>query len=228
MSHEGKLVTEPRAKLGSRNCQKLRATGRIPACVYGHNEPTVSVSLSEEDVTALVHAGTRVVSVEVEGKSSKALVREVQWDTLGLKIHHVDLLRVDPNQRLTLEVHVELKGTAPGVLSGGVLDHEMRSLTVECPVIAIPDSIIVKVGHLEIGGVIHVREVEAPPNTKILNPPDLVVVQVKKKVEEDLLLAPAAEGAEQPELIRKPKEEEGAEAEAGATPAKGGAAPAKK
>lgn len=228
MSHEGNLVVEPRTQLGSRHSQKLRAAGRIPACVYGHNEPTVSVSVSEEIVTALVHAGTRVVNVEYDGKSSKALVREVQWDTLGLKIQHVDLLRVDPNQRLTLEVHVELKGTAPGVLSGGVLDHEMRSLTVECLAIAIPDSIVIKIGHLEIDGVIHVRDVEAPPDTKILNLPDLVVVQVKKKVEEELLLAPAVEGAEQPELIRKPKEEEGAEAEAGAAPAKAGAAPAKK
>lgn len=228
MSHEGNLVAEPRTKLGSRQSQKLRAAGRIPASVYGHNEPTVSVSVSEEALSNLVHSGTRVVDVELAGKTSKALVREVQWDTLGLKIQHVDLLRVDPNQRLTLEVHVELKGTAPGVLSGGVLDHEMRTLTVECPAIAIPDSIIVKIGHMEIDSVIHVRDIEAPPNTKILNLPDLVVVQVKKKVEEELLLAPAVEGAEQPELIRKPKEEEGAEAEPGAAPAKGGAAPAKK
>jgi large subunit ribosomal protein L25 len=215
MSHEGNLVVERRTKLGSLHCRKLRKAGIIPANVYGHHEPTASVSVSEEVLTPLIHSGTRVVNLEFEGQTSKALVREVQWDTLGQKIRHVDLMRVDPNEKLTLEVHVELKGTAPGVIAGGVLDHEMRTLTVECLAIAIPDNIIIKVGHLEIGGVIHVREVEAPPNTKILNQPDLVVVQVKKKVEEVLLLAPA-EGGELPEIVGRKVKEEAAEE----TPAK--------
>jgi large subunit ribosomal protein L25 len=120
-------------------------------------------------------------------------------------------LRVDPNETLTVEVKVELKGTAPGSLSGGVLDHTLRTLTVECLAIQIPDSIVVKISTLEIGQAMHVRDLEVPPNTKILNNPDAVVVRVAQPGAE-LEVAPsgiAEEGPAQPEIIgRKVAESE--------------------
>src|SRR6185295_17684548 len=99
------------------------------------------------------------------------------------------------NETLTVEVKVELKGTAPGTLGGGVLDHNLRTLTVECLAIQIPDSIVVKISTLEIGHVVHVRDLEVPPNTKILNNPDAVVVRVAQPGAEIDLTA-AGEGAE--------------------------------
>src|SRR5207344_2958199 len=126
-----------------------------------------------DDVTVLVRGGTRVLDVDLDGTIEKAIIREVQWDFLGKQIVHFDLVRIDPNEKLEVEVKVELKGTAPGVLSAaGVLDHTLRTLTIECLAIQIPDAIVVKINTLEVGQAIHVRDLEVPPNTRILNNPE--------------------------------------------------------
>src|SRR6516164_2052582 len=113
------------------------------------------------------------------------------------------LVRVDPNEKLTVEVKVELKGTAPGTLSGGVLDHALRTLTIECLAIEIPDSVLVKISTLEIGQALHVRELEVPPHTRILNNPEAVVVRVAQPVAEIETVAAVVgeEGPAQPEII---------------------------
>jgi large subunit ribosomal protein L25 len=126
-------------------------------------------------------------------------------------------LRVDPNEKLTVEVKVELKGTAPGTLGGGVLDHTLRTLTVECLAIQIPDSIVVKISTLEIGQALHVRDLEVPPNTKIINNPDAVVVRVAQPGAEIEVAAGGVgeEGPAQPEIIGRKVAETEEEGEAG-------------
>lgn len=213
MAVSGKLAVKRRAENGSLQCRKLRRGGFVPGNLFGHKQDAVPLSAQLTDVMSLVRAGTRVLDVEVEGHAEKALFREVQWDYMGREIIHFDLLRIDPNERLTVEVKIELKGTAPGVLGGGVLDHSLRTVEVECLAIQIPDSIQVKISSLEIGQAIHVKELEAPPDTKILNNPETVVVRVAEKVTEaEATPAAVEEGPAQPEVIgRKVAEEEGAE-----------------
>ena len=203
MAITGKLAVKRRTQTGSRQCRRLRDQGLVPGNLYGHKQETVPLTLTAAEVTPLVRAGARVLDVELDGKLEKVLFREIQWDYLGKDVVHVDLLRVDPNETLTVEVKVELKGTAPGSLSGGVLDHTLRTLTVECLAIQIPDSVIVKISSLEIGHALHVRDLEVPPNTRILNNPDAVVVRVAQPGAE-IEVAPAAvgeEGPAQPEII---------------------------
>ena len=209
MAISGKLAAQPRTQMGSRNCKRLRLQGLVPGNLYGHKEAPVALTVSADDVARILKLGTRVLDVELNGKNETALLRDVQWDYLGAEVEHVDLMRVDPNERLTVEVHVELKGIAPGVLAGGVLDHALRTVTIECPVVQIPDNIPVKVTAMEIGHVIHVKELELPPNTRILNNPDIVVVRIAKAVE--MPLVTAAEGGVQPEVIGKKAEDEEAE-----------------
>lgn len=212
----GKLAVKRRSQHGSRECRRLRNEGFVPGNIYGHKQETIALSVPAAELEHLVRGGARVLDVDLDGKVEKVLFREVQWDYLGKEVLHVDLLRVDPNETLTVEVKVELKGTAPGTLSGGVLDHTLRTVTVECLAIQIPDSIVVKISTLEVGQALHVRELEVPPNTKILNNPEAVVVRVAQPgAEIDLTAAVAGEeGPAQPEVIgRKPAEgEEAAEA----------------
>ena len=212
MAVTGKLTVTRRTQHGSRECRRLRDQGLIPGNVYGHKQAAVPLSVPGAELAHLIRAGARVLDIDIEGQVEKVLFREIQWDYLGKELLHVDLLRVDPNEKLTVEVKVELKGTAPGALGGGVLDHTLRTLTVECLAIQIPDSIVVKISTLEIGHAIHVRELEVPPNTKILNNPDAVVVRVAQPGAESDAAAGGEEGPAQPEVIgKKPDGEEGAE-----------------
>ncbi len=184
----------------------------MPGNLYGHKEAPEAVSAKAADVLALMKSGVRVVDVMVGSKSTITVVKEVQWDSMGDFITHVDLLRVDPEELVTVDVHVELKGTAPGVLAGGVLDFGLRSLHCQCPVAAIPDAIIVKAAGLELGTIIHVRDLELPPNVTVMNGPEQIVVQVMKAKEAELT---TSEGPAQPEVIGKKADEKGDEKEAG-------------
>jgi large subunit ribosomal protein L25 len=208
------LVTQPRNSRGTREARRLRKQGLIPAVVYGHGEATVSVALPGEDLAKIIRHGTHIVDLQTDSNVQKALIRDVQWDHLGRDLLHVDFARVGADERVVVTVPIEIRGVAPGIAAGGVLDQPMHSLSVECPVVAIPDHIRVNVGELQLGEAIHVRDLQIPENVKAMADPDAIVVHVTaKQVEEEAApAAPVAAETAEPEVIgRKAAEEEEAE-----------------
>jgi large subunit ribosomal protein L25 len=207
------LTVHKRDGRGTRAAAKLRKTGNIPAVVYGHKEETLSVALSGEEVHTVLRHKVQIVDLKMDGGVQKAQIREVQWDHLGKEVLHVDLKRVSVDERIEISVPVELRGTAPGVTGGGVLDQPIHSLRVECLAVAVPESIRVNISELQQGAAIHVRELNLPPDVKALDDPDAVVVHVTvPQAEPEAGAAPAAEQAE-PEIIGRKAAEGEAEAE---------------
>jgi large subunit ribosomal protein L25 len=206
------LVSKPRQSQGTHAARRLRREGLIPAVVYGHKEKVLSITLARDDLMKALRHGARVVDLQADGKQEKALIREVQYDHLGQEVLHVDFARVSADERITIQVPVELRGTAPGVTAGGLLDQPLHVLEVECLALQVPESIRVNIGELQIEGVIHVKDLKLPEGVKAMADPDAVVVHVKPpQVEAEAPAAPAAETAE-PEVIgRKAAEEEEAE-----------------
>ena len=201
MSKEAKLVVEPRTEMGSANCRRLRKRGLVPGNVYGHNAAAMAVVVSAEVLNPVIKSGSRVVDLEVGGKHDKAVIRDVKWDVFGRYIEHFDLLRVDPNERVTITVPLVLKGTAPGVAGGGLLDQPMHSLVIDCLAYQIPDSIQVRVGALQMGEIIHVRDLALPEGCHPHAQPDAIVVHVVKlQVTEAETAVP---GAAEPEVVGK-------------------------
>jgi large subunit ribosomal protein L25 len=218
MAVEMKLAVAKRSVRGSTACRRLRRAGKIPGVVYGHQIDPLAIEIAWDSLAPVLKAGSRVVDLDVEGDVEKAMFRDIQWDTFGSEVNHIDFLRIDPNDRVEVEVPIVLKGTAPGVLGGGVLDFHLHSVTIECLAIAIPDNIPVKIGELQLEQAIHVRELELPPNTVVKNDPETVVVQVKHIVEvvEPTGEAAAEPGPTEPEIVgRKVKEAEEGEAAEG-------------
>jgi large subunit ribosomal protein L25 len=215
MAVEMKLAVAKRTVMGSTACRRLRRAGRIPGIVYGHQVDPLAIEMTWDALAPVLKAGTRVVDLDVDGTAEKAMFRDIQWDTFGTTVNHIDFLRIDPNDRVEVEVPIVLKGTAPGILAGGILDFHLHSVTIECLAIQIPDNIQVKIADLQIDQAIHVSDLELPPNTIVKNEPETVVVQVKKMVEvEELTGEAAAEpGPTEPEIVgRKVKEAEEGEA----------------
>jgi large subunit ribosomal protein L25 len=210
MAIEMKLAAAKRTQRGSTACRRMRREGRIPGVVYGHQQDPIPFEVTWDSLAPVLKAGTRVVDLDVDGHVEKAMFRDIQWDTFGVAVRHIDLLRIDPNERVEVQVPVVLKGIAAGVLSGGILDHHLHNVTLECLAIQIPDGIPVKIAELQIGQAIHVSELELPANTVVKNDPETVVVQVKQAIETE---EPSAEGVEagpaEPEIVgRKVKETE--------------------
>ena len=201
MSNEAKLVVEPRTEMGSANCRRLLKRGVVPGNVYGHNADAMAVMVSAEVLNPVIKSGSRVVDLEVAGKHDKAVIRDVQWDVFGRYIKHFDLLRVDPNERVTITVPIVLKGTAPGVAGGGLLDQPMHSLVIDCLAYQIPDSIQVRVGTMQMGDIVHVRDLPLPDGSHPHAQPDAIVVHVVKlQVSE---VEAAVPGVAEPEVVGK-------------------------
>jgi large subunit ribosomal protein L25 len=190
----------------------MRKAGQIPAVVYGHKEATVSLTINHDEVFKAIRQGTRLVDLEQGAKSEKALIRDVQWDYLGQDILHVDFARVGADEKIHLEVRVEIRGVAPGIAQGGNLVQPLHSLHVECLVTNIPESIRVSVAELQLNQAIHVKELKLPEGVTVSNDPDAIVVQVSlAKLEAEAPAIPGAESAAEPEIIGRKAEEEGEE-----------------
>ena len=204
------LPVQPREKTGSTESRRLRKQGLVPGNIYGHGEGAVTISAPESSITPMVYSGSRVVDIQLNGGSELAIIRDVQWDTFGQKILHFDLLRVSRDEKVEMEVAIELRGISPGVIAGGILDLHLHSISIVCPAYSIPDHVYVKINNLNIGDAVHVRDLELPPEVEVQQDADEIVVQVTEPsaVEEDEG-AEAVPGAAQPEVIgRKEKEED--------------------
>ena len=208
------LTAQPRAGRGKRAAAQLRKQGLVPAIVYGHKEEPAAVSLPQADLERVLRHHVRVVDLQTNGHTDTALIREVQYDHLGKEVLHVDFERHSKDERIHVEVPIELRGTPTGVGAGVVVDQPMHSLEVECLVIAVPESIRVRIEGLQLGHAIHVKELQMPEGVIALADPDAVVVQLKAALAEPEAAPaePGAAGAAEPEIVgRRVAKEEGEE-----------------
>ena len=210
-SQSVQMTAQSRPELGSRANKRLRDRGLVPGVVYGHKEAVVPVTLPKKELVGHLNHGAHVFDLALDGRSEKVLVKEVQYDHLGIEVIHVDFARVSLDEKVEVTVPLELKGTPKGEAEGGVLQQIVNELHVECLVTDIPSVIVHNVSEMKLDDVLHIKELKLPPGVKALQDEDLVVAQLKTIEEE--AAAPSEEGAAEPEIIgRKPEEGEEAAA----------------
>ena len=193
--------------MGTSSARRLRGQGLVPCNVYGHKQGSKSITVESDSLTGVVRSGARVVDLEVDGRVEKALVKDIQWDTFSMGLVHVDFLRVNVDEKVHLDVPLQLRGTAPGVTAGGVLEIVHHMIRVECLAIQVPDFIPVRIGGLNIGESIHVKDLQdVPEGVTVLTPADAVLMHVvEAKATPAVEAATPADGAE-PALVNPPKE----------------------
>ena len=170
------VKTQPRDKFGSAKRAGCESRACCPASSMDTRKKSSASRCRVKTSSAIVRKGAHIVDLEYNGKTEKARLRELQWDHLGKELIHVDFMRVSQDERIVIGVRIELRGTAPGIAEGGVLDQPIHLLQVECPALEIPDHIRVNVDKLKIGDSIHVRELTLPANVVAKADPDAVVV----------------------------------------------------
>ena len=186
---------ELRTKTGTGVSRRLRNADMVPGVVYGKGVDPIPVTIKNRDLQeAISGAGGQNNLITLIGGGSLdqniAIVADIQRDPIKRTFKHVDLHRINPNEKLRITVPVVLTGTAIGVKEGGLLDLAHHELHIECLPGNIPDSITVDVSDLKIAHSIHVNEIPLPDGIVILDQPKIPVVSVLGRVKEEE--APAA------------------------------------
>ncbi len=209
------LKATKRTESGTRKARALRKEGLLPAVLYGHGEGTLSLTLHEHELeVALIH-GEILLEIELDGKRQNVLIKDIQYDTWGHKVLHLDLTRVSLDELVTVTVKITLVGTPLGVDEGGSLQQVMASTDIQCRVDQIPEEIRVRVNELNIDDAIHLSDLELPEGSELLGDGEALVCNVVT-IAEEVEAEEVEEGEEgvQPEVIgAKPEDEETAENE---------------
>jgi len=213
---ENALVVSPREGTGKGAARKLRAAGRIPAVLYGRGRESLSVALDPRTLERILRAGglNTLLDITIEGRSdlgqTVALVKELQRDPLRGAIRHADLYQVDLTRTIEVDVPIHLVGKPRGIEMGGVLDHTLREVRVECLPRAIPEAIELDVSAMEINDVLHVSDLPLPADVKLITDPTLGVAHVAVPAAEEVPAAAETVAAEVPVEGEAPAAAEGA------------------
>lgn len=214
---ENALSAETRDGTGKGVARKLRAGGSIPAVIYGKKRAAQSISVNPDALQKLLRSASgmnTLIDLSLSGKTSTVLVKGLERDPVRGRYLHADFYEVDLTRKVTVAVPVHLVGKAAGTDFGGILDHPLRELLVECLPREIPPRIDVDVTALQVNDSIHVSDLKLAPGLTIKTDGALAVASV---------VLPAAEEVAAPAAAEVPAEGEAAAAApaAEAAPAKG-------
>ena len=199
---EKRLDATRREVNGKGAARRLRAGGKVPAVVYGSGMDPVAVAVDSRDLYHVLHteAGANVlIDLRVGRDRHLTMPREIQRDHIRGRFIHVDFLAVRRDEQITVDVPVELVGESHGVKEGGVVEHHLWDIKLECLPGDVPERIEVDISRLGIGDSIRVADLTAPSGTTIVSDPDSPVVAVMPppilRLEEELVEAVEGEEA---------------------------------
>src|SRR6202050_3585044 len=218
MAQQAKLTVQTRAEVGRNAIKKVRKQGLIPGVIYGVGHEPINLEVNGRQLsTVLAHSSSENILLELEivdgenKRNSLAMIQEVQHHPLQRRILHFDFHAVSATQKITAEVPIATTGEPVGVKTGGgLLEHVLRDLEVECLPGDLPERIQVDVTNLDVNQSIHVKDLQLPAGVEAITDGDLTVVAVSApRVEEEPTGALGATPVA-PEVITAKKPEEGA------------------
>lgn len=213
------LTAHPRAETGKGAARKLRTSLRIPGVIYGHHRDAQPLAIDARELEKLLGSiapGTTVVELTLDGKTSRTIIREIQRHPYKRAVLHIDFQELVAGEKITVNVPIVLIGTAAGVKDGGTVEEVMREVQIEVDPANIPNHFEIDISHLGINDSVHVSDIKVPEGVELLEDAEATVAVVAPPRLAEEPAAPAEgeeEGAAEPELIRKTKDEDEGEEE---------------
>ncbi|PYP91285.1 MAG: 50S ribosomal protein L25 [Candidatus Angelobacter sp. Gp1-AA117] len=201
---------------GKNEARRLRASGRVPAVVYGAKKASAAISVDPKQITRILHSASghnTIFDLELGSEKTKVMIVDWQYEPLKGKLLHIDMKRIAMDEKIRVSVPVHLTGEATGVKQqGGILDQVMREVEIECLPGDIPSSIDADISHLAFGQVLRVADLPHGGSLKFITDENQAVAHVTS-VKEEVVATPDAAAAEataapaEPEVIKKGKQE---------------------
>ncbi len=220
------VEAQPRAdeSRGKNEARRLRASGRVPAVMYGAKKQPVAVSVDPKQITKILHSESghnTIFDLAVGGDKTKVMIVDWQYEPIKGRMLHIDLKRIAMDEKIRVRVPVHLTGESAGVKQqGGILDQVLREVEIECLPADIPSHINADISGLVFGQVLRVADLDHGGKLKFITEATQAVAHITS-VKEEVVATPdaaaaAAAGPSEPEVIKKGKQEtaEGAEAPA--------------
>jgi large subunit ribosomal protein L25 len=223
------VVATPREGRFNKNAaRRVRVSGKIPAVVYGAGQDSVAVTVDPKVITKILHSDSghnTIFDLDVSGAAVvKAMIVDWQNEPIKGALLHIDLKRIAMDKMMTVSVPIQLIGVPLGVKAeGGILEHVLREVEIECLPTDIPSHLDVDVSNLGMNQSIHVSDLPHSGSIKFLSDEGLTVAHVsaiREEVPEPEAVDVAATPAE-PEVAKKGKGEEVAPAADAKADAKG-------
>ncbi|MEM0924760.1 MAG: 50S ribosomal protein L25 [Planctomycetota bacterium] len=165
--------------LGTASSRRLRKSGNVPAVLYGHKQANEHLYIDQRTIDSILRHHSKIV--ELQGAVTEtALVSDLQFDPLGIEVLHIDLQRVDMNERVQVTVAIQFKGEPAGSKQGGIAIENSHEIEVECPAVAIPESVILNVTPVKAGENRTASDLELPENVSLVTPSDTVIYHIEK------------------------------------------------
>ena len=210
-----KLIVKKRNNQGTSSSRRMRSDGLLPGIIYGSDKESNIVEMNLNQVEKILknHSSDSVlIEVDLEDEGPvRVLLKEVQYHPVTSSILHVDLQRVVAGKPIQVDVAIELNGEPEGVKSGGIIDHKIHSLSVECLPKDMIESIPVDISNLEIGDSLNVSDIIVTSKIKILSDENLQIISINapKVIDSsDEETEEADEASTEPEVITEKNEEE--------------------
>ena len=202
--HQVELNGTLRERKGKEANKKLKANGMVPAILYGGEKDNISLTINAKELAKVISArGNAIISMTLTDSMQETVVlKDWQLHPYNGTILHADFYRISLDESIEANVSVEIVGVASGQKMGGILDILLREIEIRALPLQVPDKFEINVSHLEIGDIIHVRDIQMGEGIEILSDPEQVIVT---------LVIPTAEveapehGASEPEVIKKKK-----------------------
>jgi large subunit ribosomal protein L25 len=200
---ERKLKAEPREADGKGAARRLRAEGKVPGVVYGHGMEPVAVAVDARDLFHILHtdAGANVlIDLEVRKDNHLTLPREIQRDLIRGQFIHVDFLTIRRDEKITVDIPVEFTGESHGVKEGGVIEHHLWEVKVECLPTNVPERIEADISALGVGDGLKAGDLKIPKDVELVTDPEASIMAVVPppilRLEEEEAAAAEAEAVE--------------------------------
>lgn len=205
------IKAKRRTELSNAATNSLRKSGFIPGIFYGAGEENISIAINELALRPVIYTSeANIINLSLEGeeKSYKCILKDAQFDPLKDKPIHFDLLALREGEKLTIDVSIVLKGSAIGVKEGGVIQHSMHKLEIECLPEDIPSHIELDISELKIGDALRVGDIKIKGVEFKADDNIVIVSVVPPAAEKEVAPAEGEESTAEPEVINKGKKEE--------------------
>ena len=170
------VAVETRTSFGKGAARKLRASGKIPAVVYGHGADPLHVALPAHETTLIARRANALIELKMTDGEQLVLIKDVQRDPVRQIIEHLDLVIVRKGEKVTVDIAVHVEGEP---ISGTMVQMDHSSITVEAEATHIPEYVSVNVDGLEEGSQIHAGELSLPDGSTLVTDPEALILSIQ-------------------------------------------------